>query len=894
MALKWYMGDFMTGQIDKTLELPVIDGSTSIDHDVNGEDSADIKINRSLLPSSLSNNWKIAFESYDKMIVCIDEKNGTEDIIFGGFIYKNQIDIDSGDVLSIQARGILDYLRNRLMISTFDNETDASKSVTLKAPSWRSLIIKLVQHAFSSTGIPSGAPRPPQVIENIESDDGDGVTFKTLYVDAYTYGDRLEDIRDNLSSKGQEFKFIPVWDGTSRTKIKFRLIVGSASNPHIGFNSDINIRLEENGNAKITKFSSTSSGENKRNRFFIQSSNDEKKTDLTTKYTGGSSSVLIDDFFNSPVELTSSELAEQLNARSDDMNSEMIEISLTVVGESKKDWYNNLGKKMTITGFSNTTSAGHSTVVRIVEIGFDDTDVITIGVQTPAQRYPRLPKQRTAEAQRKNKKSSKLKNQKYYKGGTGSSKWKETSLGNSGFDGGGGDGGGGGGDGGTDPVDPGPLDPGESADWGTGGGNNGEDTPVEGSADFEYVYINSFESPYFAMGNTVAASNNTIWSCPTFMTFSNSFNPTDESQFLTLNTYSSTIYSGILHAGGISEARVAKEFDITPENINSIFEKAQGHVVPKKPVSFTDSGTIYDYEMKKSYGYSSNPVVLDDGNLYLPLHFGVSWGMRRWRGSNVYWNTRVVADRPYEVKFGFVCFMKLKINDMTDLSDPILSDKDFRGDLPYIDEMNPYRFVRYGSWIIMHSDDYDVSVTTSAANYNPSTGSIPTWWTWGVVTQGLAIGYTKNKTSMAVYRKGSTQDSAGFFGLPLQLYPVPQNNSVPIRWETPEEEEGHGLNGIDMYSNFTCLGRLFRTFKKDTDSQYSREIVVQSLDTDLPSSQPLQKVDIGSAGTWASNYKMSDVITTGRHVYIPIVFNTGYSPTMLYGQIVEKDEGGAP
>lgn len=870
MALKWYMGNFMTGAVDKSLMLPVIDGSTSIDYDVNAEAEASIKISRAELPASLANDWKIAFESYDKMIVAVDGDDENEAVIFAGFIYKNQIDIDTGDVLDIQAKGVMEYLRNRLMIPTFTSETDATKSITLTAPSWRSLIIKLINHAFSRSGIPSGAPKPPSILDTIEPDSGDGVKLTTLYTDAFTYGDRLEDVRDNLSTRGQEFRFIPQWDNEARTRISFKVSVGSSENPHINFASTLNIELRA-GASKITKFSSTSSGDNKRNRFLIQSLNDEKKTDLTAKYTGGSGSVLVDDFFNSPVELTSSELQTQLSARSSDMNTEMVEISLTLVGENKRQWINNLGKKMTITGYSNSISAGHSITVRVVEIGFDDSDVITLGVQTPAQRYPRLPKQRKKEDAKRKKKRRKKRGQKYYKGGSGSSRWGQTSLGSFGSTTGGG-----GGTGGVDPIDPGPLDPGASGDWGTGGGNNGEDSIVTGAAEFEYNQISVFESPLFSRWGTTIASNNTIWNCPKFMEFTTNFSADEFAYQYTENSYQMNISSAILFAGGLSDPSIAKSYTFTPQHIADAIDGGIGTFLPPKPVDLKVGSTNYIYSLYSVRAESYNPVVLEDANIYIPVYYGIQWGAKSLSSGAYKWASSIYVNGENRARMGGGCvvFYKMKINDMKDIDDPILDTRSYRGDLPYNENPNQFTFEKYGSWIVMAG----TSVPTSAANYNSGGMALSTWWGWSITTGPITIAQNDTGQKIAVMMMSAGDGSGNWLhSIGTQLFPVPLNAAVPIK----SEDEVLSSANSGTVITFACLGRLFAY-----TIWYGVPNRVYQLKNDNALTGSVSTAQIGEMNPPSRSTGGQNVWSSGRHVYVQM-----NDSKIIYGQITKKENG---
>lgn len=393
MALKWLVGDFTTGNTSETAVLPVVRKGDNVSLDINSGDSATLTIAKDALPS----DWRTYLKPIDKMVVLVDDEVGyASSVTWAGFINKQDGKVK--DVVKIQPTGIREWLATRIITNVFNTtNADPTAGVTFTASTWQGVMSAIIQHAFSNSSIPAGAPTNPTVLGTVDGVvSGNTYSYTVKNSDAKSYAAALDEIRDKLS-KGNEYKFVPRWSSSAKTKIVWDAIIGSDTSPHIGESTTVTIQLADN-TWKPLSYGQSASSDNLVSRIIGQSKygSGTSGSDFTTKTSTAGTKVLIDQFFNAGVELTSAELDAQLTSRlsyNSTLNNEAtFERSYDTLADLRT-MISHLGKMATFTGTEQASQFG--VTMRIVGLTFSpEKKIITVSLIPKAARYPNLPKDR--------------------------------------------------------------------------------------------------------------------------------------------------------------------------------------------------------------------------------------------------------------------------------------------------------------------------------------------------------------------------------------------------------------------------------------------------------------------------------------------------------------------
>ena len=202
MAYKWIIGDFATGNISESNELPVIlNKSDKITTDVNADETATITVSMNDLPS----DWRTYLSPVNKMVAYIDtDAVWSSAVVWAGFI--NKVSASVNDTIKIQAVGLKEYMKVRSTNNIFaSTNTNPKATVDFNGSNYQSLMGRIIQSCFSTTGISTSHPRPPQVLISVATStaSGTGATYSVPVNDGEFYANILDTLRDELSDAGQ-------------------------------------------------------------------------------------------------------------------------------------------------------------------------------------------------------------------------------------------------------------------------------------------------------------------------------------------------------------------------------------------------------------------------------------------------------------------------------------------------------------------------------------------------------------------------------------------------------------------------------------------------------------------------------------------------------------------
>lgn len=397
MAYKWIIGDFDTGSISETNELPVVlNKGDKISVDVNADEAATLTLSMHDLPS----DWMTYLSPANKMVAYVDtDAVWSSGVVWAGFI--NKVSASVNDTVKVQAAGLKEYMKMRSTNNVFGStNTNPKATIDFNGSNYQNLMGRIIQSCFSTTGIPSTSSRPPQVLISVATgtSSGTAATYSVPVNDSEFYANVLDSLRDELSDKGQEYWFVPQWRSSSKTQIGWVAYVGSSSVPHRQENTTLTVDLGDGNNNtfKPTAFGQTASSDNMVSRIIgiSKEGDDTTPSDLTTKTTRTYTNILIDEFWNPGIELTSTELNDQLTQRLSYNSQTFKESNFTTVFDDKsyiKTHSLNIGKMATFTSSGNVQNFGLTMRVVGVSVSFGG-NTAEIELAPKAARYPRLPK----------------------------------------------------------------------------------------------------------------------------------------------------------------------------------------------------------------------------------------------------------------------------------------------------------------------------------------------------------------------------------------------------------------------------------------------------------------------------------------------------------------------
>lgn len=396
MSQKLRLGNFATGAITRVEALQAED-SVDVQVDINGEGSAEFIIAFSSLTKEEQNNWKQLFHPL-KTFVALDNDefawNVADSLPYAGFINKVAVDIALGTI-RIQTVELTEYLKARLIINNWNTVTDPNYSLEFSGATWGDIMVDIAENAFAiDLDAPSDAPKPPQVLGKIPSRNDGTLKHVVKATDIVTYYDALTDIRDNISSAGNEFRFVPYFVDASRSKVAWEFIVGGEGNGHINESNIITLPLNET--THFSSYSTTIDSNEMYSKLYIQTieGDEETPSDLSSKYHDDFP-VLVERFFSPNVELTADEKNAQFDARLKSSTDATHSIEALLEDEPNPyKWIRRLGSTINMIGVPDSISAGHTFTVRLIAVSWTpEVSFVKLEVMQPQARYPKLPNQ---------------------------------------------------------------------------------------------------------------------------------------------------------------------------------------------------------------------------------------------------------------------------------------------------------------------------------------------------------------------------------------------------------------------------------------------------------------------------------------------------------------------
>ena len=210
MALKYIIGDFASGSISEANELAVIKGSDKISIDINAGDSATLQVSLNDNP-----NWKTTLKPLEKFVALVDDTLPWESaVIWAGFINKNVASVKG--TIDLQLASLREYLSLRIITDIYDaSSTNPNAGVSFTANTWQGIQKKVIEHCFSTSGIPVGSPVPPNVLGTVYGDSsGASLSYKVQNSNFLSYSQALEEIKNEYSS-GEEYFIKARWENSS-------------------------------------------------------------------------------------------------------------------------------------------------------------------------------------------------------------------------------------------------------------------------------------------------------------------------------------------------------------------------------------------------------------------------------------------------------------------------------------------------------------------------------------------------------------------------------------------------------------------------------------------------------------------------------------------------------
>lgn len=406
MAHKWILGNFSDGTITDT-EVKVEAGS-SAEVDILGSGSASITV--PIRKLNKPSEWKQTFRVNQRLLALIDDEQAWDSpnaVVWAGFVNDVRASMRTQS-LTVRALELPEYLKARKILGSYGRVTtnpDASKKFT--GSGWAGVIGSIIRDCFSAEGLPADAPKPPQILGTVTVTDSDTTAREKIVslTEALSYSDALNQVKETDSPDGREWAFTPRFASESMDRIVWDVLACPKDAPHFREKRAIEMVLEENEINKFSEYGIAVNGADTFNGLHIQSKAGQvgeggavtEAADLTGSFSPGSAGqVLFEEHFSPGVELSATQLTEQLTARVRKSAEAQDEIELSFEEEAEKAYrITQLGSTIKLIGKEGTVSEGWNAEVRLTSVSFNvDEGSVRCEVMAIAPSYPRLPKDR--------------------------------------------------------------------------------------------------------------------------------------------------------------------------------------------------------------------------------------------------------------------------------------------------------------------------------------------------------------------------------------------------------------------------------------------------------------------------------------------------------------------
>lgn len=416
MPQTWIYGTFGDGQgsssvdgaISISNELPWVKNTDKVTVNIQAEDTASLSIAKDSF-----RNWKSILKVGKSFIAMVNTDssvawNDPKKVLFAGVLTK--LNPKLKDVVQLKADGLAFYLSRQAINDYYANViTNPNSAKTLTGSTTQNLIGNLIRAAMDVSAPPAGV-RPANVMGTY-SDSGTtgGISSATKLTEFKFFGDVLQDIRDNQSDYGCEFRFPPRFAGGAMNRIVFDVNIGqdtSYSAAHLNEGNSYTVTLSSpDALSKTASLEATYNVDGIASRFIGQSKYGDLTAgtgaDITSRSNTSSGLPRWDQFFNPGIELTTTQMTSQLASRLQ-YATDFADAAYSVEEDFDTSWINRLGATLNFVGQSGTIMEGFTMTLRCVSLDFSASNgSVSVGVMVPQPRYPRLPHQKKEDETKK-------------------------------------------------------------------------------------------------------------------------------------------------------------------------------------------------------------------------------------------------------------------------------------------------------------------------------------------------------------------------------------------------------------------------------------------------------------------------------------------------------------
>lgn len=401
---RWVLYNTLTKNLimdgSSPLSIPYSEHQVKID--INNGDDAVVTVPAYSLSDDYRLNAPERFKAWSRGIALIDDTKVWNDpgkVIWAGPIVKHSYSTKSEEI-NLTAFSFGEHFKKQPIIPIWSTVTDQTAHEVIESGSWGGVMTKLIQRSTSATGADAGwQPIGTAQMGTFPSTAGTGFSVDIKTTQQRTVYSVMEDIRDEISANGNEFRFIPRFSSNAMTAIVFDMVVGTESEPHINLqqSNPVEVPLSETDDSStgwgVSNYELESDHTMTYNKIVINGSTDPATGNLQQANNLSDMSVpSMTEVFDAGTTLDSTQMTKQLNSR---MKNSLIASKaprLEITNDKNFDFLGYLGQTLNIT--PGVTSAGWGAIVRAVGLtitGSDDEMVVDVDCMRIQDRYPKLP-----------------------------------------------------------------------------------------------------------------------------------------------------------------------------------------------------------------------------------------------------------------------------------------------------------------------------------------------------------------------------------------------------------------------------------------------------------------------------------------------------------------------
>lgn len=390
--MKWILFNFITGDIIG--EFPLSEDQVSID--VNNTDTGSLTIPGYFLSEGERENFTtLNFKPYSRGVALAKDDevwNSSRALLTSGVITKWSYSLSS-ETYTLTFESPYQYL---LKIGPYSSalwaeEEDLESEINFEAGTYGGLMWKILQYALAGNGIssPPAGWVVPQIFTSTVSTTGTGKTWVEPVDSMSSVATIWEKLRDGVDSNGEEFRFIPQYTSSAKTKIKIVVDFGTSTAPHLNFNASDPFILDPQNTGEdweVSEITLDNDYSFVANKWIV--SGEVVKTSNKFSTTAYPALIEIDALGDSVEEAS---VDKRLTERMDRSEIPAVVGSLVIVGDYDFSSLSLLGRLVQIE--PTDKSIGVSASLRVISASWTSNDgqnVITYELVQPQARYAKL------------------------------------------------------------------------------------------------------------------------------------------------------------------------------------------------------------------------------------------------------------------------------------------------------------------------------------------------------------------------------------------------------------------------------------------------------------------------------------------------------------------------